>query len=91
MKFAFKVVKLDSKIIISVHYSKSVTHTLYELQMLTSLTILSISYDKSFSILPLPRDRRLRVSGRVTTQVRALPLNHDDVGTRVVGADVRRY
>ena len=66
-------------------------HTLYEKPLiLTSLTILAVSDDEGLSVLPLPRDRRLRVSGRVTTQVRALPLNHDDVGTRVVGTDVRR-
>ena len=41
-------------------------------------------------IQDLPRDCRFRVSGSLTRHVGVLALDDDDVGARVLRADVRR-
>jgi hypothetical protein len=53
-------------------WSKDERSLSYIMSILTSLTIFAVSDNEGFSVLPLPRDRRLRISGRVATHVRAL-------------------
>ncbi len=53
-------------------WSKDEGSLSYIMSILTSLTIFAVSNNEGLPVLPLPCDRRLRISGRVATHVRAL-------------------